>query len=98
MLLSDRFTANSPIQLNMIAVMTSLTLKNALKMPGIAPQTAPPTMPSSTATYHGSWNCMPATSAKNEPIVYCPDAPMLKSPVLNAKPTERPVIRSGAAV
>ena len=55
-------------------------------------------MPSSIAAYHGNCSCMPAVSAKKAPIVYWPEAPILKSPVLNAKPTERPVIKSGAAV
>ena len=69
-----------------------------MKKPGIAPQIAPPIIAASMHTYHGIWNCIAATSAKNAPTVYCPVAPMLKRPVLNAKPTERPVIRSGAAV
>ena len=67
-------------------------------MPGIAPQIAPPIIPASMATYQGSWNCMPTVRAKNAPTVYWPDAPMLNRPVLKAKPTERPVIKSGAAV
>ena len=38
---------------------------------------------------------LPGASAA--PTVYWPVAPILKSPVLKAKPTERPVMMSGAA-
>ncbi len=51
-----RLTENMPIQLNMIDVMTSLTLKSALNSPGKMPQNAPPIIASSRQTYHGSWN------------------------------------------
>ena len=40
---------------------------------------------------------MAHSSEKKAPIVYWPDAPMLNSPVLNAKPTDRPHIIRGAA-
>ena len=56
MLLMIRLTENMPIQLNMIDVMTSLTLKSALNSPGKMPQNAPPIIASSRQTYHGSWN------------------------------------------
>ena len=56
MLASSRLTRYIPIQLNMMAVMTSLTLKYALNRPGKTPQIAPPTAPASRQTYHGSWN------------------------------------------
>ena len=53
---SSKFTRYIPIQLNMMAVMTSLTLKYALNRPGKTPQMAPPTAPASRQTYHGIWN------------------------------------------
>ena len=56
MLASSRLTRYMPIQLNMMAVMTSLTLKYALNRPGKTPQIAPPTAPASRQTYHGIWN------------------------------------------
>ena len=90
-------TMYKPIQLNMIAVMTSLIFRYALKMPGIAPQTAPKIIAASRQRYHGSCSTIAQYSAPNAPSVYCPAAPMLNRPVLNAKPTERPVIISGAA-
>ena len=31
------------------------------------------------------------------PIVYCPDAPILNNPILNAKPTANPVMSIGVA-
>ena len=42
-------------------------------------------------------NFIPTKTATNEPNVNCPAAPMLKSPVLKAKPTARPVIIIGTA-
>ena len=87
-----------PIQLNMMAVMTSLMFRYALKMPGSAPQIAPKSIAASRHRYHGHCSTMAQYSAPNAPSVYCPAAPMLNRPVLNAKPTERPVIISGAAL
>ena len=87
-----------PIQLNMMAVMTSLMFRYALKMPGSAPQIAPKSIAASRHRYHGHCSTMAQYSAPNAPSVYCPAAPMLKRPVLNAKATERPHIMSGAAV
>ena len=92
-----KLTANMPIQLNMIEVMTSWTLNSALNSPGKTPQTAPPIIASKRQTYHGSWNSIAPMSANAAPTVYCPVAPMLNKPVLNANATERPVMTSGAA-
>src|SRR5665647_1069307 len=79
---SDRLTTNKPIQLNMIEVITSLTLKRALQTPGKAPQIIPPSIEARRAAHHGILRIIPAYRAKNAPMVYCPEAPMLKSPVL----------------
>ena len=50
-----RLTRNMAIQLNMMAVMTSFTLKRALKRPGKMPQRPPPIMARIRQTYQGSW-------------------------------------------
>ena len=92
-----RFTRYIPIQLNMMEVMTSFTLKKALNRPGNTPQMAPPTAAASRQTHQGIWNWMANSSAKKLPMVYWPEAPMLNRPVLKAKPTERPQSISGAA-
>src|SRR5699024_8478572 len=96
-LAKTRLTRYMPIQLNMMEVMTSLTLNSALNRPGKTPQTAPPAMDASRQTYQGIWNWMANSRAKKTPRVYWPGAPMLNRPVLKAKPTERPHIISGAA-
>ena len=67
-------------------------------MPGMAPQIAPNTVEASRHTHHGACSSSANTSPPNAPSVYCPAAPMLKRPVLNAKATERPHMMSGAAV
>ena len=51
-------TIYRPIQLNMMAVMTSLMFRYALKMPGSAPQTAPNTIAASRHRYHGHCSTM----------------------------------------
>ena len=53
-----RQTIYRPIQLNMMAVMTSLMFRYALKMPGSAPQTAPNTIAASRHRYHGHCSTM----------------------------------------
>jgi len=93
-----RLEANRPIQLNMMDVITSLTLNSALHKPGIAPHSAPPAMASSRHRYQGSCHSIAPTRANTAPTVYWPVAPMLNRPVLKAKPTESPVISRGAAV
>ena len=64
--------------------MTWFTLSSALNMPGMKPQMNPPTAPARTqnsqripAIPAGRGTHSPMYSAKNIPIVYCPDAPML---------------------
>ncbi len=61
----------------------------------------PPRRPARTATNQwielGISIIKPTYRAKNIPIVYCPEAPMLKSPILNANPTAKPVIKIGVA-
>ena len=59
-----------PIQLNMMAVMTSLTFKYALKMPGIAPQTAPKTVEAIRQSHHGACSSSANTRPPNAPTVY----------------------------
>ena len=49
-----RLTRYMPIQLNMMEVMTSLTLKYALNRPGKMPQIAPPMAAASRQTNQGS--------------------------------------------
>ncbi len=82
-------------------VITSLTFISALKMPGISPQSIPPTMPAMIAAIHciapGRSHMNPTYRAKNIPIVYCPEAPILNKPILKANPTARPVMRIGVA-
>ena len=65
-----RLTRYIPIQLNIMAVMTSFTLKYALNRPGNTPQMAPPTAPASRQTNHGIWNWMAHSRAKKAPMVY----------------------------
>ena len=78
-------------------VMTSLTFRNALKIPGMAPQTAPPREAVSRQAHQGIFKMMALYRAKNAPTVYWPAAPILNRPVLKAKATDRPVMTSGAA-
>ena len=83
---------------------TSFILRKALSRPGIAPQSAPASMPPRKAM----------SQTRNAPIVsvgrlrasiretivpmrYWPGAPMLNRPVLYATAMERPVIMSGVA-
>lgn len=80
----------------MMEVITSFTLKYALKIPGNAPQMAPQTIAARRHTYHGMWRMMAKYRAPKTPTVYCPAAPMLNRPVLKANATESPVIIRGA--
>ena len=89
-------TRYRPIQLNMMEVITSLMFRYALKMPGMAPHSAPNTADTSRHTHQGMPSTMAKYKAPKAPSVYCPAAPMLNRPVLNAKATERPVMISGA--
>ena len=96
-----RFAA---IQFVMMHVITSLILRKALKSPGIAPQRAPSTIPvrnAHTQARPAGHPLVPIQIATEMlpivPIRYCPAAPILKSPVLNATATERPVKISGVA-
>ena len=86
-------------------VITSLILRNALKRPGIAPQSPPRITPARKAANHAintGQSVLPSTRPTvNVPIVpmrYCPAAPMLNNPVLKATATERPVIIKGVAL
>ena len=81
----------------MMEVITSLTLKYALKIPGTAPQMAPQTIAARRHTYHGICRISAKYNAPNTPKVYWPAAPILNSPVLKANATERPVMISGVA-
>ena len=80
---------------------TSLTLKRALRKPGTAAHTMPPTIDAAMTSGSSSGRGRPAvrasTLASRPPISIWPGAPMLKSPVLKAKVTERPVSMSGTA-
>ena len=86
----------------MIDEMTSLTLSIALKNPGTSPQTPPASMPIRSPAIQ--WRppgknvqVQPTHTDTAPPTMSWPGAPMLKRPVLNAKPTERPVMISGVA-
>ena len=75
-----KFTKFMPIQLNMMAVSTSFTLKKALKRPGNRPQMAPPREAARRHTYQGICSSMAQVRARKAPMVYWPEAPMLKRP------------------
>ena len=79
-----------------MAVITSFMFKNALNSPGISPHSPPQSAEPIRHSHHGSFSTIAQNSAPNAPNVYCPATPILKSPVLNANATERPVIISGA--
>ncbi len=77
------------IQLVMMEVMTSLTLRYALKAPGMHPHSAPAAMAARKASSHTRKAGMTVVSrlsatmiAMAVPIRYWPGAPMLKRPVL----------------
>ena len=79
--------------------------KYALKIPGITPHNAPKNIPERKARSHiktggtSSDGILRAViSVAAVPIRYCPGAPILKSPDLKAKDTERPVIIMGVAL
>ena len=100
---NTQLTMFAAIQLVIIHTITSLTLRKALKSPGISPQIIPQSMPTISASSHiqkavsGVVGTDKATITDPiAPIRYCPGAPMLKRPVLKAIATDRPVIRSGA--
>lgn len=96
-MLTNKFTRNKPIQLSIIQVITSFTLKCALNSPGSIPHIAPPIIANISDTYHGVPSTIAANSAQKAPIVYCPGAPILNNPVLNANATERPASINGVA-
>ena len=77
-------------------------MKNAFNKPGTNPQIAPARIAARSAARQCSpggrnVNFTPTNTAAKAPAVNCPDAPMLKSHVLNANPTESPVIMIGVA-
>ena len=101
--LNTQLTIFAAIQLVMMQTMTSLTLRNALNILGISPHIIPqrvPTTRARTQTKKAVCGVVGTESATMiepiAPIRYCPGAPMLKRPVLNAIATERPVRSSGA--
>ena len=82
-------TRLAAIQLVIMEVMTSLTLRWALKSPGMHPHSAPARMAAQKASSHtrGAGTTlvsMPSATMREAavPMRYCPGAPMLKSPVL----------------
>jgi hypothetical protein len=85
----------------MIVVITSWAPVRALRMPGMKPQSAPPSRPASSATSTwitiGSGSANPAIAAVMQPITAWPWPPMLNRPPRNASATDRPVKTSGAA-
>ena len=85
------------IALSMMVVMTSCPFRYALMRPAgrahIAPVKTPTAHPATTPS--GPPIAIMARLAKQAPTVYCPSAPMLKSPALRAKYTADPRIRRG---
>ena len=77
------------IQLVMIEVITSFTLRYALKRPGMQPHRAPAATAAKKASTHTINAGTTEVSMDNAttieaavPMRYCPGAPMLKRPVL----------------
>ena len=88
----------------MIQASTSLMFSRAFNSPGIAPHSAPARMPDRNASSQTNGAGTDAVGMLSEtisvaavPIRYCPGAPMLNRPVLNATATESPVRISGVA-
>ena len=86
------------IQLVMMQASTSLIFSSALTKPGIAPQAAPARIPLRNASSHTNGAGTTAVGMLNATISvaavlikYCPGAPILKRPVLNATATDSPV-------
>ena len=101
---NSHVTTLAAIQLVIMHAITSFILKKALSRPGIMPHSAPAAMPPKNASVHISQPgtlCVGMPSAMNSvaavPARYCPGAPMLNRPVLNATATESPVSISGVA-
>ena len=88
----------------MIQASTSLMFRNAFTRPGRQPQRAPARIPPTKASAQISQAGTVSEGIPRAiirvaavPIRYCPGAPMLKSPVLNATATDSPVRISGVA-
>ena len=86
----------------MIVTMTSWAPVRALSTPGIAPHTAPPRNPNTTAS--GTWtiigrpvNANEANTPKIAPRYSWPSPPMLNRPDRNPSATARPAKISGVA-
>jgi len=86
----------------MMVETTSCTLKTAFKSPGKKPQRAPPAtaaaIKSGSKSGRGRVEYRAIKVTQRPPISICPEAPILKSPVLNAKLTARPTNKSVVAV
>ena len=81
--------------MNMIILSTSLIPHLVFRNATMIPQTAPAAMAArkqrGIRIGLGRFpNRMPTTAAAMEPTTNCPSAPMLNTPVLNEKATERP--------
>ena len=88
----------------MMQASTSLMLRYALTRPGMAPHSVPANIPLKKAKIQiktvgtDSEGMFSATYSVAAVLMrYCPGAPMLKRPVLNATATERPVRIRGVA-
>ena len=98
-------TTLAAIQFIIIQVITSFTLRNALKSPGTAPHNAPASIPPKKAisqTIIGATTVVGIESAKIKVTAvltkYCPGAPILNNPVLKATATDKPVKIKGVAL
>ena len=103
--LNTQLTTLAAIQFVIIQTITSLTLRYALKKPGIAPQSAPANVPQINASNQITGDGTAADGIDNEtinvtiaPIKYCPGAPILNRPVLKAIHADKPVRINGVAL
>ena len=103
--LNTQLTTLAAIQFVIIQTITSLTLRYALKKPGIAPQSAPANVPQINASNQITGDGTVADGIDKEtinvtiaPIKYCPGAPILNKPVLNAIHADKPVRINGVAL
>ena len=84
----------------MMVTITSCAPVYTFSAPGIAPHSAPPAIPASSA--NGRWITIgkpskwtPTATAEIVPMMNCPDAPILNRPALKATATDNPVRISG---
>ena len=77
--------------------MPNFAFKNPTKPPNIAPATIPERITIGICKNAGKSKDIPTIVAAIVPAIYCPSAPILNNPVLNANPTLIPVSIIGVA-